>query len=130
MLPLMADPAEPAPRKFALKPKEFERVNAPRPESGEEPAAPPAANDVYALREELRAREIAAGMDELKPNGQPDTQRRRRDYRFLLVAGNAAIVGTAAFVGLNPMTAVFAFSGVIIYTVGLTWVMWFVMGKY
>lgn len=128
----MSDSPEPAPRKFAFKPKEFERVNAPRPEGEADAAAAPtpAANDVFAIRQELRAREIAAGMDTLKPADRPSSTKRRRDYWLLLLGGNLAIVGTAAVVGLNVMTVVYAFAGVILYTIGLTWTVWFVMGRY
>ncbi len=136
MVARMSDAPEPPPRKFAFKPKEFERVNAPRPESAAAdaaaptPAPVPAANDVFAIRQELREREKAAGLDELKPADRPNSTRRRRDYWFLLLAGNIAIVGTAAIVGLNVMTAAFAFSGVVLYSIGLTWIMWSVMDRY
>lgn len=128
----MSDSPEPAPRKFAFKPKEFERVNAPRAEGEADAAAAPtpAANDVFAIRQELRAREIAAGMDTLKPADRPPSTKRRRDFWLLLLGGNLAIVGTAAVVGLNVMTVVYAFAGVILYTIGLTWTVWFVMGRY
>lgn len=131
MLRAMSDET-PAPRKFTFKPKEFERVNLPRPETGADtpPAPPPAANDVVAIRQELRAREIAAGLDTLKPPDRPRSNLRRRDYWLLLVLGNGAIVGVAALVGFNIMTVVYAFSGVILYTIGLTWVMWGVMDRY
>lgn len=130
----MSDSPEPAPRKFAFKPKEFERVNAPRAEAPQTaeatPESIPAANDVFAIRQELRAREIAAGMDTLKPADRPPSTKRRRDFWLLLLGGNLAIVGTAAVVGLNVMTVVYAFAGVILYTIGLTWTVWFVMGRY
>jgi hypothetical protein len=130
MLARMAETPEPAPRKFAFKPNEFERVNDPRPEAGAETAAPPAANDVFALRQEIREREIAAGMDNLKPADRPRSNKRRRDFWLMLVGGNLAIAGTGAIVGFNVMTAVYVFAGVILYTLGLTWVMWVVVDRY
>lgn len=121
----MPDEADP-PRKFyGLKPKEFDRVNSAEPGS-----PPPAANDVFAIQRELREREIASGMDELKPMDRPKSKRRRRDYWLLLLGGNLAIIGTALIVGLNVMTIVYVFSGVVLYSIALTWVMWFVMGDY
>jgi hypothetical protein len=130
MLPRVADEPATPPRNFAFKPKEFERVNAPRPEAGDAAAPPPAANDVYAIRAEIRAREIASGQDELIPVARPQTTRRRRDYWLLLAGGNLALLAVVAFVGPNPMTFIFGAAGVIIYSVGLTWVMWAVMGRY
>ena len=121
----MADTPEPPRPPLTFKPKEFERVN-PAPSGG----PPPPANDIFAIQREIRAREIASGMDELKPVGTPRRSRRRRDYWLLLLGGNGAIIGLAALVGFNPMTIVYAFAGVVLWTVGLTWVMWFVMGDY
>lgn len=125
----MPDEADPPRKTYAFKPKDFERVNAPRPEGDAAPPTPPA-NDVFAIREQIRQREIAAGMDELKPLGRPAANRRRRDYWLLLVGGLALIGATAAVVGFNTITVAFAFSGSILYTIGLTWVMWFVMEPY
>ena len=125
----MPDEADPPRKTYGFKPKEFERVNAPRPE-GETAPTPPAANDVFAIREEIRRREITAGMDVLKPTGPRPPGRRRRDYWMLLIGGNALLLGVAAVVGLNVMTGAFALGGAILFTLGLTWVMWFVMGRY
>jgi hypothetical protein len=124
----MPDEADPPRKTYGFKPKEFERVNAPRPE-GEAPP-PPAANDVFALREEIRRREIASGMDELKPLAARPPDRRRRDYWMLLIVGNALLFAMAAIVGLNAMTTAFALGGALFYTLGLTWVMWGVMDRY
>lgn len=121
----MAETPEPPRPPLTFKPKEFERVNVAPPG---DPAPP--ANDIFALQRELREREIAAGMDVLKPADRPRATRRRRDYFLLLATGNAAIVGISALVGFNLITLVYAFSGVVLYTVGLTWLMWFVMGDY
>lgn len=128
--PRVPDEANPPRKVYALKPKEFERVNAPRPEAGEPSAPPPLANDIFTMQRDLREREIASGMDVLKPADRPRTKRRRRDYWLLMLVGNIAIVGTAALVGWNIMTVVYALAGVILYAIGLTWVMWFVMGDY
>lgn len=121
----MADTPEPPRPPLTFKPKEFERVN-PAPSGG----PPPPANDIFAIQREIRAREIASGMDELKPVGTPRRSRRRRDYWFMLVAGNLAFVLLAGLGSLNVVALVYAFSGIILYSVGLTWVMWFVMSDY
>lgn len=125
MLRAMADTPEPPRPPLTFKPTEFERVNA---APTDEP--PPPANDIFALQRELRAREIASGMDELKPVETPRRSRRRRDYWFLLAAGNLGFVALAAISSLNAIALVYTFSGIILYSVGLTWVMWFVMSDY
>lgn len=125
----MPDEVDPPRKTYAFKPKEFERVNAPRPEGDAAPPPPPA-NDVFAIREEIRRREIAAGMDELKPVARPAANRRRRDYWLLLVGGLALIGGVVAVIGLNAMTVVGGFSAAVFYVLGLSWVMWAVMGRY
>ena len=132
MLRAMPDEPSSAPRKFALKPKDFERLNAPRPETAEEAArdTAPALNDMTALRHEVRAREAAAGLDEIKPPDRPRSNRRRQDFWLLLIGGNLAIVGAVAFVGANPVSLLFGLGGVVMFSLGLTWTMWFVMDRY
>lgn len=125
----MPDEADPPRKTYGFKPKEFERVNAPRPEGDVAPPSP-AANDVFAIREQIRRREIAAGMDELKPVERPAANRRRRDYWLLLVGGLALIGVVVAVIGLNTMTVVGGFSTAVFYVLGLSWVMWAVMGRY
>lgn len=121
----MPDEAGPPRKVYGLKPKEFERVNTAEPG----PAAP-RANDVFAIQREQREREIASGMDELKPNDRPQSKRRRRDYWLLLLGGNLALIAAALLAGLNVVTAVYVFSGVVLYSIALTWIMWFVMDDY
>ncbi|MBA4137586.1 MAG: hypothetical protein C0518_09745 [Opitutus sp.] len=131
MLPRMADEPEPTPRTFTFKPKEFERVNAPRPEVGDDtPAAAPLAKDVFAMQRDLRAREIAAGMDQLKPVDRPESKRRRRDYWLLLLTGYAILASAALIFPGNPVVLLYVFAGIVLFSIGLTWVMWFVMGRY
>ncbi|MBI2516091.1 MAG: hypothetical protein HYV95_04180 [Opitutae bacterium] len=115
---------EPKPRQFTLKAKEFDRVNAPR--GAQEPSAD---HDVYAIRQQIRAREQAAGFDELKPL-PPRRSRRRRDYWMLMLLGNG-FFGAAALIGhSNPVVFVAGLGGAIIFSIGLTWVMWFIMENY
>ncbi len=130
---LRAMPDEPsAPRKFTFKPKEFERVNQPRPETDAEAAADatPALNDVTALRHEVRAREVASGLDQIKPPDRPRPNQRRKDFWLLLIGGNLAIIGVTVLSGGNLISVLFGAAGVIMFSLGLTWVMWFVMDRY
>jgi hypothetical protein len=54
----------------------------------------------------------------------PRRSKRSRDYFAVLLAGNAALV-SGCF-----LQRVFAGAGFVIFNVGLTWVMWFVMDDY
>lgn len=145
------------PRKFyQLKPKEFERVNPPAGEAADpasEPGAPRAAadgpvdvremarqaaagapllggnapanraNDVHAMLRENHERANAEGLNELAPKTRR-ASRRKRDYIVTSLAGNALLV---AAIWLQP---VFAIAGIILFNIGLTWIMWFVMDDY
>ena len=115
--------ADPPPRQFAFKPKEFDRVNA-APGTQE----PSAAHDVYAIRQELREREQAAGLDRVEP--KPRRSRRRREYWTLLLLTNALFALFAWQGRGNPFVLVSAGAGIALASVGLTWVMWFVMDDY
>lgn len=126
----VSDSPDPPRKIYGLKPKEFERVNAPQPAAGETSAPVPAANDVFALQRELREREIAAGLDELKPPAQPKHSRRRRDFLLLLLGGNGAFALMTVIGGGSPISLIYGFSGCILFSIGLIWVMWFVMDDY
>ncbi len=91
--------------------------------------AVPGRTDVHGVLQENLARANAAGINDVDLSPRPPS-RRKRDYWFSLVAGNAFIVGLVLLLGLNPMTVLFGFGGVIIFSVGLTWIMWFVMDRY
>jgi hypothetical protein len=131
----MGDSDEAPPRQFKFKPKEFERVNEPAPPSPVDPALDERArqgdpNDVFALRQQLRAREQHRGMDVVKPVA-PRKSRRKRDYWFLMIAGNGLFIAlpTLVFRG-NGVVALFCGAGIIVLSLGMTWVMWFIMDDY
>ena len=155
----MPDDPDP-PRKFyGFKPTKFEQVNSPRPPAPDEtPAAspPPAPdavrdtpidirelvrqgaqsgpvlkgnapanrdNEVHAILRDNLARANAAGLNEVAPPA-PRKSRRKRDYLLSLLIGNVLlIVGTT----INP---VFGVAGLILFNVGITWIMWVVMDDY
>ena len=56
--------------------------------------------------------------------------RRKRDYWVLLVGGNLLVVGLVALVRFNPISVIYGFSAIVILSLSLTWVMWFVMDDY
>jgi hypothetical protein len=85
-------------------------------------------NDVYAVLEENRTRERQLGKDEIAI--KKIKSKRRRDYLLLLVLGNLAIVTMVALGGFNPISMIFGLAGIIILSLGATWVMWFVMDRY
>ncbi len=115
-----------APRKkYKLKPAEFERLNAP-PSDPARPITP----DVFTLQRQLREREIAADMDALSAPRRPKRSRRKRDFWLLLLLIDGPL-GAATWFGRNdPIALVIAGSGLVLATIGLIWVMWFVMGDY
>jgi hypothetical protein len=126
----MADAPDPPPRTFTFKPKEFERVNAPRPEAGEPAAPPPPANDVFALQQQIRAREIASGRDELAPAGRPRSNKRARDYWLLLLAVDLPLLALGWFNRTDLVTLVLVGSAFTLFTIWLTWTMWVVGDRY
>ncbi len=155
-MPEPTDPTPEAPRReIRFKDREFERDNPPvqgldavpsfevrdlldlankppkPPADGPLPSsiAPPASNDVHAILRANLERDRERGlyqvaMEERRPS------RRKRDYWTLMIGVNGALILTALLIGLNVMTAVYAFSGVILISIGLTWIMWFIMDDY
>ena len=163
----MPDDPDP-PRKFyQLKPKEFERVNAPRP--GEDAPPPTAAdpgpaagvgeapaqridvrdltrqaageapllgvnapvnraNDVHEMLRDNLEHANAAGLNDVAAPAKRRS-RRKRDFWLLLFAGNAPFA-FFVFKGGSVVTLLYAGSGIILFTIGLSWVMWVVMDDY
>ena len=70
-----------------------------------------------------------ADLDELTPRPRR-ISRRKRDYWIVLIPLNAFFGFFAFGPYRNPMTFAFGVGGMIIVTVGLTWVMWFIMDDY
>lgn len=126
----MSETPEAPRRNFGFKPKEFERVNAPRHDADAPAEAPPLANDVFAIQRDLRAREIAAGMDELAPPERPKSGRRKRDYWTVLLAVNGLAALAALLSRGNVVVLVYAFSGAILLSIGATWIMWVLIDDY
>ncbi|MBS0664204.1 MAG: hypothetical protein JSR48_13140 [Verrucomicrobia bacterium] len=156
----MPDPTDPAPeaprREVRFKDREFERDNppvqgvdaapafdvrdllelankAPKAPPADSPLppsiAPPATNDVHAILRANLERERERGLYEVAM-GKRRPSRRKRDYWALLIGLNALLVAFAFVIGLNVVTAVYTFSGIILITIGLTWIMWFIMDDY
>ena len=155
--PLGPEAPEPPRREFKFKATEFERTNRPldeadskppidvrelfksstvaRPPSLAQPATPPppkapvpAANDVHAILQANLDRANAEGHNDvsLKPKR---ASRRKRDYWMLLIGTNLFFLICMA-VAPNIGTLIFGGAGIILVSIGLTWIMWFVMDDY
>jgi hypothetical protein len=143
------EPDDPPRKNYGFKEREFTRDNVRAPADAPMPTAkelaimagPPAAaakgptgpkatdpNDVYAVLEENRANERQLGKDEIVI--KKIKSKRRRDYLLLLVLGNLSIVTMVALGGFNPVSMIFGLSGIIVLSLGATWIMWFVMDRY
>jgi hypothetical protein len=143
----VAEETDPPRKLYGFKEREFKRDNAPVSEAGGAPTAQDLAkmagpvtrsgpvgggakagdpNDVYAVLERNRAVEKKSGGDDIEV--RKIRSRRTRDYWLMLLGGNIALVGGGLFFG--GAAIVFALAGVIIYSLGLTWVVWQLMGRY
>jgi hypothetical protein len=124
------DEPEPPRKTYGFNPREFERLNiapsaepqaaATNSQAAESSAVP---RDVPTILRNNAAQAKASGLDDLELP-PPRRSKRARDYIVVAILGNAALVG--AFF-LQP---VFAGAGLVLFNVGLTWVMWFVMDDY
>lgn len=123
MLAPVSDSDAPPPRQFKLKPKEFERVNAPPGTDAKSDD-----HDVYAIRRQLREREQAAGLDNVAAP-PPKKSRRARDYWVGLALGWGALIAvgglTSGLVGVLAGAAL----GVLL-AAGLWWIVFHVLDDY
>jgi hypothetical protein len=60
----------------------------------------------------------------------PRPSRRGRDYFWAMLLGNAPFVAAMVIFRESPTVLVYAFSGIVLLSVGLTWIVWFVMDRY
>ena len=143
-------PQQAAGKKFAFKEREFRRDNPLSSEAAPMPTAkelammagpvaqhgkaaagtkkPDDPNDVYAALEKNRAVEKQHGLGAVEI--QEIKSRRKRDYWVLMIGVNLAIVGAVALSGFNIVGVIFGLSGIIVFSLGATWIMWQVMNKY
>lgn len=128
----MPDAPDPPRKNYGFKPNDFERINEPRPEAGAPPKAPPAANDVFAIQRDLRARELAAGGDELAPPDRPVRNRRKRDYWLLMLVFNGVLVPLTiwGYRAQNAVLFVYGIAALALVNVALAWVLWVLMDNY
>ncbi len=144
------EPDDPPRKHYGFKDRAFKRDNAPSSENAPMPTAKELAmlagdpvrtgrggatgakaedpNDVYAVLDRNRSSEKTHGGDQI--DIREVKSRRKRDFWLLLIGGNGFIVGSVAFLGTNVVTVMFGFAGVVLFSIGLTWIMWQVMGRY
>jgi hypothetical protein len=60
----------------------------------------------------------------------PTSSRRKRDYWIVLTVGNALIVGLVAMLPKNPAVLIYGLSALVIFSVGITWIMWAIVDDY
>jgi hypothetical protein len=86
-------------------------------------------NEVHGVLRDNLERANAAGLNDVEPP-PPRRSRRTRDYWTLFIPVNGFFAFWAFGPYANPMTFVFGLAGMIMFTLGLTWVMFFIMDDY
>ena len=94
------------------------------PRAATAPAKRP--GDIEEILRLNREREKEAGLDQLKPQPRRPN-RRRRDYLFLMTAVNGFFAWSLFGGWGNP---VFSIAGIVIFSIGITWIMYVVMDRY
>jgi hypothetical protein len=74
------------------------------------------------------ARQESAVPELLKPVASPNN--RRRDYLFLMIGGNAVGVVAAFLVPATPLILVPLLAFLVVYNLGITWILYGVMTRY
>lgn len=114
-------PDDPAPVKHRLgEHREFTAAN-PTAETGTEDP-----NDVFAVRR-LNLQHEREHSDELLPPVDNSARRRHwRDYAMIMLLGNG-LLALGAWLMPGVITAVYAGAGIVVLTLGVTWIYAFVM---
>lgn len=143
------EPDDPPPKTYGFKDRAFKRENVRLPDAAPVPTVRDHAimagpvvrsskgatgpksgdpNDVFTHLQGNRAVEKRHGLDEIEI--RKIKSRRKRDFWLLLVGGNLAIVAGVAFSGFNVISVIFGLAGLVLFSLGVSWVMWQVMDKY
>ncbi len=96
------------------------------------PAQPPHVrdNDVHTILRENLAHANAAGLNDLAPKPKR-VSHRKRQYWGLMLCGNAVLLTITLMAGpTNPVQFVYGIAGLVIFNLGLWWVMWHIMEDY
>jgi hypothetical protein len=143
------DESDPPRKVYGFKERDFKRDNAPSSDAAPMPTAQdlaklagfhhdPAArqslakagdpNDVHVVLQQNRKSEQQHNLDAIEI--KETKSRRKREFWLLLVGGNLFIIAGVWLSGINVMTVIFGLAGLIIFSLGLSWVMWQVMDRY
>lgn len=153
----MSDEPDPPRKNYQFKPREFERVNdhpghaapdsdpAIRPERIDvrdhfkvaDASPPPVSvsrakdtdNDVQAILRDNLARANAAGLNDLAPQVLRRS-RRKRDYWLVLIPVDAFFTFVLLHPSMSGSMKIYALAGLVMFTLGFSWVMWFVVDDY
>lgn len=143
----MPDEPDPPRKVYGFKEREFKRDNAlggeatptvqdlaklagvhhdPKPRQTAAKAGDP--NDVLSVLQQNRKMEQRHNLDAIEI--KEIKSRRKREFWLMLVGGNLFIIGAVLVSGINVITVVFGLAGLIVFSLGLTWIMWQVMDRY
>jgi hypothetical protein len=147
------DEPDPPPKVYGFKDRAFKRDNAPASASPPPPSAkehailaghvapatrkiPPSGgvnraadpNDVYAVLQQNLAVERKIGIGEVEI--RKVKSRRKRDY-WLLVVPSVLLLSVITWLGRgNPFVLVCGIAGIVVATLGITWIMFHIMEDY
>ncbi len=93
-------------------------------------AVPAAGNDVHAILRDNLARANAAGLNELAPKPRRASRRKRHYWALMLIVNAGLLTLTLASGPKYPFTFVYGIAGLVIFNLGLWWVMWQIMEDY
>lgn len=102
---------------YRLKKVDVERLNEPAGHGASDP------NDVHATLRGNLAAEDKARLNEIPPPHRRRSKR-KRDYILTMIVGNLLLLLATV------VAPVFGLAGLMIFNVGLTWIMWFVVDDY
>jgi hypothetical protein len=117
------EPDEPPRKDYVMKEREFERVNA---VPGTQ--ARSSEHDIHSILEQNRAVEQRKGLNEVVI--KQTVSRRKRDFWLLFVPSNLLLAILTWQGRDNPFFLTAGLSAMVLVSLGLTWIMWFVMGDY
>jgi hypothetical protein len=143
------EPDEPPRKNYDFKERVFQRDNAVGADAAPMPTAQDLAklagpsvpsqrdkagprandpNDVFAVLQHNRVVEQKHGLNDVKIRQR--RSKRKRDYWLLLVPSDL-LLGLLMWQGRsNPVIFVYGISGLVVLTLSITWIMWFVMDDY
>jgi hypothetical protein len=102
---------------------------SPSPAGAGPPVSPRIPNELEEILRLNRAREQQAGLDQLKPLPRAPN-RRRRDYLILMILFNGFFIWSLVSGRSNPTVVTSSIAGIVIFSAGLSWIMYGVMDRY